>query len=194
MAVFALVGAITPGPVNVLAVRHGANGGLTASALFVVGASLSYAAVVWLMGAGARHVLSHPLLIELTRWMGAAYLLYLAWQIAIAPPNTVEEASPNRQNLAWNRFAEGFAAQALNPKAWLVALSGVGLFVLRQDDTDTALTWFCGISLAACILGVGCWAVMGRLLTRWLASPARQQWFHRILAASLALTVIRMLV
>lgn len=192
MAVFALAGAITPGPVNVLAVRHGANVNPAVPALFVLGSSLSYAAVVWLMGAGARHVLNHPLLVEIAQGLGAAYLLYLAWQIANAPTSTFDRPTTQRDT-PWNGFAQGFAVQALNPKAWLVALSGIGLFVLEQDDTGSALNWFCVVSLAACGLGVGSWAAMGRLLVRWLALPARQRWFHRILATLLALAVVRML-
>ena len=42
MGVFTLVGAITPGPVNVLALRHGAARSRLVSAAYVLGASASY--------------------------------------------------------------------------------------------------------------------------------------------------------
>ena len=57
MGVFTLVGAITPGPVNVLALRHGAARSRLSSSLYVLGASASYAAVVWTMGLGRVNVL-----------------------------------------------------------------------------------------------------------------------------------------
>ena len=57
MGVFTLVGAITPGPVNVLALRHGAARSRLVSAAYVLGASASYAAVVWVMGQGAQWLL-----------------------------------------------------------------------------------------------------------------------------------------
>ena len=47
MGTFALMGAITPGPVNVLAIRHGAAAGRLTALAYVLGASLSYALVVW---------------------------------------------------------------------------------------------------------------------------------------------------
>ena len=50
MAGFSLVGAITPGPVNVLALRHGSQARRRVALGFVLGASASYAAVVWCMG------------------------------------------------------------------------------------------------------------------------------------------------
>lgn len=194
MAAFALVGAITPGPVNVLAVRHGLAVRARVPAAFVLGASASYAMVVAVMGLGAARMLDHPAVVEATRWVGAAYLLWLAWRIATAPagiaPGAVGAGKPPS---AWGAFGEGFALQALNPKAWLVALSGVGLFVLNQPQRGSALAVFCVVSLLACTVGVGSWAAGGRLLADWLAPPARQRRFHRALGAVLALTVLGML-
>lgn len=194
MFVFALVGAITPGPVNLLAIRHGTARNISLPLLFVLGASVSYTAVVWLMGTGAQHFLNQPALMTLTQWLGSGYLLYLAWRIAMAPTNPLDTRVSSNDSSAWNGFIQGVASQILNPKAWLVALSGVSLFVLKSDQADAALAGFCGISLMTCLLGVGCWTVLGRLLTRWLASPTRQLWFHRLLATILVLTVVRMTV
>ncbi len=194
MAAFALVGAITPGPVNVLAVRHGLALRARVPAAFVLGASASYALVVALMGLGASQLLHQPAVVQATRWAGAAYLLYLAWRIATAPAGAAFGTVGSRPlPRAWAAFGEGFALQALNPKAWLVALSGVSLFVLTQPQRVAALALFCAVSLLACGIGVGAWAVGGRLLGDWLVPPARQRLFHRVLGAALALTVVGML-
>ncbi len=192
MFVFALVGAITPGPVNILAIRHGTARNMSLPLLFVLGASISYTAVVWLMGTGAQHFLSQPTLVTFTQWLGSGYLLHLAWRIAMAPTNPLDMRISSSEPSAWSGFVQGVASQTLNPKAWLVALSGASLFVLKSDQADAALAVFCGISLLTCLLGVGCWAVLGRLLARWLALPIRQLWLHRLLAAILVLTVARM--
>lgn len=112
----------------------------------------------------------------------------------MTPTDPSDMRTSSDEPRAWNGFVQGVALQALNPKAWLVALSGVSLFVLKSDQADAALAEFCGISLLTCLLGVGCWTVLGRLLARWLAPPARQLWFHRLLAAILVLTVVRMTV
>ena len=86
MGVFTLVGAITPGPVNVLALRHGAARSRLVSAAYVLGASASYAAVVWVMGQGAQWLLQTlPQLSTAAQWLCAAYLLWLAWRLANAP-------------------------------------------------------------------------------------------------------------
>ena len=202
MAGFALVGAITPGPVNVLALRHGSQARRRVALLFVLGASASYTAVVGCMGLGARQAAALvPGLAPVAQWLCAAYLLWLAWRIAsisAGGPVGAMEAQAKSAVRPWRAFAQGAAVQALNPKAWLVALSGVGLFVLPQEGgggaaQGSALAWFCAVSLAACLLGVGCWAVAGRALARWLSTGARQRLFHRVLAALLVASVAAML-
>jgi threonine/homoserine/homoserine lactone efflux protein len=45
MGLFGLVGAITPGPVNILAIRRSAPGHGRAAVAYVLGASVSYALV-----------------------------------------------------------------------------------------------------------------------------------------------------
>lgn len=194
MSMFAMVGAITPGPVNVLAVRHGAAQGLKRPLSFVLGASVSYALVVWLMGTGAQHLVqANPALVQGIQWLGAAYLLYLAWALATTPADAKPAGSDAARLSAWKVFGQGFATQALNPKAWLVAFAGVSLFVLPQVDTQASLVAFCLVSLLACLMGVGCWAALGRSFATWLETPERQVRFNRALALLLAINVAGML-
>jgi threonine/homoserine/homoserine lactone efflux protein len=88
---------------------------------------------------------------------------------------------------------QGTAVQTLNPKAWLVALAGVGLFVLPHANAPWALLQFCAISLLACLVGVGSWALLGQLLSGWLRTERRQRLFHRLLALLLVASVAAML-
>jgi threonine/homoserine/homoserine lactone efflux protein len=194
MSSFALVGAITPGPVNVLALSHGSKKAAGWPMAFVFGASLSYAGVVMLMGMGAQRALTgNPILVSTTQWIGGLYLLFLAWKIASAPTSTLKSESADSPAGHWHAFGSGLSVQALNPKAWLVALSGVGLFVLPQADVRGYLWLFCGVSLVACLIGVGTWAVMGRALASSLESPVRQRYFNLALAGTLAVTVVGMI-
>ncbi len=200
MAGFALAGAITPGPVNVLALRHG-NGRAVAAFCYVLGASLSYALIVWLMGQSGQWLLKQP---ELLRWaprVCAAYLLWLAWQLAKAPAahgQAARQSAPASLPAGpGGAFVQGIAIQSLNPKAWLVALSGIGMFVaplaVQQVSLPSALLLFCTVSLLACLLGVGCWAALGHALTRWLNTPLRRQRLNQALAMVLVASVVSML-
>lgn len=192
MAIFALIGSITPGPVNILAIRHGSDGKASAALAYVLGASLSYTLVVWLMGKGGEHLLGNQLLMQTMKWAGAAYLLYLAWRIATAPPTELQGSDAPQRGTAIRAFVDGCLTQSLNPKAWMVALSGVGLFILPQADVQAALWLFCSVSLLACGFGVGCWAIAGRLLTQWLAVSKRQKIFSQVMGFLLASSVVNM--
>ncbi|WP_395407552.1 LysE family translocator [Pseudoduganella sp. UC29_106] len=196
MAVFALIGAITPGPVNLLALRYGLDGGLARPLGYVVGASSSYGMLVWLAGMGAGLLLAHPGMAQLIQWVGAAYLAWLAWRIATAPFHGGDggdgAASPVSPG-AWRALMDGGVLQVLNPKAWIVAVSGVALFVSAESGGKPALVKFCVISVIGCAAGGAVWAAAGGLLKERYARPQRQRLVNRLLGALLGITVIAML-
>lgn len=195
MGNFALVGAITPGPVNVLALRHGSQRARQPALGYVLGASLSYGAVVACMGVASAPLLQQlPQLAQTAEWLCAAYLLWLACRLASAK-HTASSSVPASAAMPIGRaFVQGAAVQTLNPKAWLFALSAVGLFVLPYaGQTTNRLGLLCAVSLVACMVGVGCWALLGRTLVRWLQTPLRQQRLHQALAVLLVFSVLSML-
>lgn len=193
MVFFALAGAISPGPVNVIASSLGARDGFVRALPHVAGASLSYCAVVLLMGAGMQALLT-PALATVAQYTAAAYLLYLAVRIASAPAQAMDAlAAPSTRRQAWAGLLQGASVQSLNPKAWLVALSGVSLFVPLDAQHTSRLWLFCAISGIVCFLSVAVWAALGTLIRQWLHDLRYQRLFNRSLALMLALTVLPML-
>lgn len=197
MGSYALVGAITPGPVNIMALRHGASAGREVALAYVIGASVSYAGVVWLMGVGGQFVLSTPWAMHIARWAGAVYLFHLAWRVATAPVIEMDRLGRDTHGTARSfglqSCAQGALTQVLNPKAWIVAFSGVSLFVLSQRDVPQAHWLFVSVSLLACLVGVGSWALVGGAMARWLTPPRRQRGFNGVMGCVLALCVLAML-
>lgn len=193
MAGFTLAGAISPGPVNVLALSHSSQGQYRQAIAYVLGASLSYALVVAAMGLAGQSLLAMPAVERWAPWLCAAYLLWLAFRLASAPASAGNGSAKATSRSSAQAFFHGAAVQTLNPKAWLVALSGVGLFVIPMTHGGlpfhTALAWFCAVSLLACLLGVGCWALVGQFLRPWLSNGRRQRLFNRGLAGVLVLSI-----
>lgn len=75
---FRLGGHHHPGPVNVLALRHGSQRARQPALGYVLGASLSYGAVVAFMGLASAPLLQQLLqLAQAAQWLCAAYLLWL---------------------------------------------------------------------------------------------------------------------
>lgn len=183
MALFAFVGAVSPGPVNVMATYAGAQFGWRKASIHVLGASVAYVLVVFICGVALGEMSQGiPLLVPVMRWVGSLYLLYLAVRILLAKDLGLHS---NPQMAMKALFVQGSLIQLLNPKAWIFASSGVSLYVLNQVNTHSALGWFCSLSLVICFIGVGVWAVLGQSVAQWLNSPRRQRWFQLILAAML---------
>lgn len=196
MGNFALVGAITPGPVNVLALRHGSQRIRQPALWYVLGASLSYMVIVACMGLASAPLLQQlPQLTQAAQWLCATYLLWLGLRLARAAPQDMLTATQTHSAMhAGRAFVQGVTVQTLNPKAWMFALSAVGLFVLPYGlSSPFLLGMLCAISLVACVLGVGCWALLGHGLVRWLHAPRHQQRLLQVLALLLVVSVLTML-
>lgn len=190
MFLFTLAGAISPGPVNLMAASIGANAGFSRALPHVAGASISYTAIVWLMGSGLHEILArYPHIALLLHYTGAAYLLYLSFKIATARSTT---ALQNPQT-GTGAMVQGVLAQSLNPKAWLVAMSGVSVFAAPGPDASVLLLIFCGISGGVCFFSVAAWAALGKIVSRWLTRRACQMVFNGAMALILAFSVVAML-
>ncbi|MEB0039364.1 LysE family translocator [Pseudomonas sp. MH10] len=180
MAAFALAASISPGPVNVVALSSGAQFGLSSSLRHVLGATVGFVVLLLFTGFGLHEVLKQwPILTDLIRWAGVAFLLWLAWKLAV-DDGRLDVSSATRQP----SFLRGAAMQWLNPKAWLAAVAGMGAFVASGD---AKLIWsFALIYFVICYLSVACWVYAGAVLGRYLHSAPRIRLFNRCMAAILA--------
>lgn len=188
MIAFAFVGAITPGPVNLLATTTALNFGSRAAIKHVSGAALSYALVVFISGSLLQTVLEVlPGLEGVMQFLGSLFLIYLGYRIFSAPV-TVLQSSHTRGS----GFITGSLTQLLNPKAWMVAISGVSLYVVGQENENQVLIIFTVISFVICWFGVGVWALLGKVLAKYLENPTQQRNFNRGVAIVLVIAVVMM--
>lgn len=188
MLAFALVGSITPGPVNIIATASGARFGLWRTVPHVLGATIGYSLVVVATGltlAEATRLL--PRLSHIMAGAGAAFLLWMAYRIATAPTAETTAAADHQHP---PRLTDGALVQVLNPKAWLWAMSGIGVFVTGAAPLSPVptLLLFCLLSFAMCFLGVGVWAALGHLIRRILRHPGHQKRFNWAMGALLVIS------
>ncbi|MBV7300321.1 LysE family translocator [Enterovibrio paralichthyis] len=185
MVTFAFVGAVTPGPVNLLATSTAVNQGLREAIKHVVAASFAYALVVVLCGGVMQSLLALIPSLETTmQVLGSAFLLYLAYKIFTAPVSKFEKGQQAKSG-----WLTGSVTQLLNPKAWLYALSGVSIYVIGKEDESGWLVIYTVVSLLVCLFSIGLWAVLGHILSSKLENPAKQRQFNRFMATVLALSV-----
>ncbi len=186
MFIFALVGAISPGPVNIIATGAGASFGFRRAFPHVLGATVAYTLIVLLVGIGLGGLLeAYPQITTALQYPGAAFLLWMAWKIATAEPLSDLQGVTRPPGMV-----AGALAQGLNPKAWLVSMSGVSLFVTANTPMMFYLLVFCLISFVVCLLGVGSWAAAGHLISRFLTGRRRQVGFNVVMGLLLSSTVV----
>lgn len=192
MMTFTLVGAISPGPVNVIAASSGARAGYRKTTPYVLGASASYTFVVAISCMSLEQVtLIVPQITWFLKISGAMFLLYVAYKIAISKgfASVQEDGDPTLPG-----FREGVLVQVLNPKAWLFAMSGVSLFTQGQNPAMMFFINFYIISFVLCFAGVSVWGVMGNYISQFLATPKRQIGFNYTMGTLLSMAVLYMLV
>ncbi|MFJ7792953.1 LysE family translocator [Pseudomonas sp. NPDC096950] len=176
MAAFALAASITPGPVNIVASSSGAQFGFRASQRHVAGATLGFVLLLVLMGLGLHELLRlWPVLTRIVQLAGVAFLLFMAWKLAIDDGRLNAGQSGKAPSMFY-----GALMQWLNPKAWLACVAGMGAFVA---DGDARLVWqFAAIYLVICYLSVGCWAYAGTFLRGYLSNAKGLRLFNRTMA------------
>lgn len=191
MFIFALIGAISPGPVNIIATGAGANFGFRGALPHVFGATVSYTLVVFIAGIGLNTFLSiFPQITSVLQYVGGAFLLYMSFKIATATPQNANNNAVNKPPT----FIEGMLAQGLNPKAWLVSMSGVTLFVSANSPASLYLLAFCLISFVVCFFGVGTWAVLGHVIGKTLSTTKRKIAFNIVMGLLLSATVVTLFI
>ncbi|WP_313406744.1 LysE family translocator [Stutzerimonas kunmingensis] len=180
MAAFALVSSITPGPVNLVALNCGARFGFRASARHITGATVGFTLLLLLIGLGLYELLERaPILMRGIQWGGVAFLLYMAWKLAVDDGRLEPAAAGNGPSLL-----DGALMQWLNPKAWLASVAGMGLFAANGDVLRVWL--FAGLYFVICYGSIACWAGAGAFLSRYLQAPGRVRWLNRTMALLLA--------
>lgn len=194
IALFAFVMSVTPGPNNLMLLASGAQFGYLRTLPHMVGIIVGMACLIAsvLVGLGAAFEL-YPVLYDVLKVLGSAYLLWLAWKIANAPTDDNALASKDGVKAAPMRLHSASLFQFVNPKAWTMAIGSVSTFTLTGD-----LYWQSGlwIMLAFACMGfiaISLWAGLGVAIRQWLTSVKRKRNFNRFMGAMTAATLILIL-
>jgi len=183
MAAFALATSLTPGPVNVIALSAGARHGWRASVPFVFGATAGFTALLLLLGLGVREVAQAlPVLVGVLRWAGGAFLLWMAWRLAMDRADLDAPGTDARPTAL-----QGAALQWLNPKAWLAIVAGMGL------HASESVGLFAAIYFGVCFASILAWAVAGHALAARLSNARGLRRFNVAMAGLLAASAALML-
>ena len=188
-ALFALVTSITPGPNNTMLLASGVNFGFNRTIPHMLGISCGFFLLVVAVGFGLGAVLqAYPILYTVLRYVGAAYLLYLAWKIAHSGP-VGDGADGEAKPISYLGAA---AFQWVNPKAWIMAIGAISTYTPMQG-------YFYNVVVIAAVFAiinlpsVGLWAACGTLLRNVLKDPRWLRVFNWGMAALLVISLYPLL-
>ncbi|MDX8533772.1 LysE family translocator [Mesorhizobium sp. VK25A] len=174
----------SPGPATISVTAVGAAFGLRASLGYTWGVVLGTIAVLLIVAAGIVGMLaSMPRMATALAILSAAYILYLAFKIATAPPLVERGSTATKPN-----FLGGFMLAVANPKAY-VAIGAVFAGAASQADTLGVSTRL--LVLAAMIVAIHVvWLLAGTAFARFLRHPLASRIINLVFAATLVLTIL----
>ncbi|RYG82267.1 LysE family translocator [bacterium] len=195
LCAFAFVSSITPGPNNLLIMRSGARFGLRRTLRHIVGIEAGLIALMVLsqLGVGAV-LLAWPAALKALRIACSAYLLWLAWLMLRDSGPAEVRGAPGAANARPMGVGAAALFQLVNPKAWMMAVTGISAFSTRESlgalDLVAVAVVFVAIG-APCMLG---WTAWGVAFDRVLRRPAARRAFSigmAVITAAPALVLLR---
>ena len=174
----------SPGPSTMSATAVGAAYGFRRSLLYACGLILGTTAVLFAVAVGVVTLLlsiphGAPVLVAVS----AAYILYLAFRIATAPP-----LAGQRDEVAAPAFAGGFLLAVANPKAYLaIAAVFAGTSIMGESGALDAAVKIALLGVMIVIIHM-CWLLAGASLSRVLQDATSARIVNVALAVGLVVT------
>jgi threonine/homoserine/homoserine lactone efflux protein len=192
---FAVSMSASPGPNNAMVAASGASWGFRRTVPHMLGISVGLAGMLVAVAFGAGEALrAHPWLHVVLRWVGAAYLLWLAWRIATADVRANAPASHADAGSRPLSFLQGAAFQWVNPKAWMVALGAVGAYITATGVGFVAqAALLAGIVFLVTLPSVAFWTMVGVGAGMVLRTPRALRVFNVAMAALLVASLVPLL-
>lgn len=188
LLVYSFVTSVTPGPNNLMLLASGVNFGFVRTIPHILGISSGFFTLLLAVGFGLGAVLTaFPVLHVTLKIAGGAYLLYLAYRIAMS--RSLKEGEVKARPMT---FLEAAAFQWINPKAWVMAVTSMAIYT----DPDRLFLSVMIISLTFAVLNmptVAIWTGFGTALRGFLSDPVRLKWFNIVMGVLLAATLWPML-
>ena len=184
----------TPGPNTTLSTALAANFGLNRAMRFVLAVPVGWGLLFSLCAGGlGALVVAAPALRVSIQIGGIAYLLWLAFKLGRS--TSLAQADTSRLEVT---FWQGVALQFLNIKAWMLALTLTGGWVIHANgmpspNPSQRLALVVGVGMAFAFCSNFTYACMGSVLRHWLAQGQRLRWFNRSMASVLVVTAVWML-
>lgn len=190
-ALFVLATVGTPGPNVVMIAASGANFGIKRSIPHIMGVVFGFIFMMALVGAGLGQIFDlYPFIHDILRYIGAAFMLYLAYKIATAK-NNMQNGKVAGKPLT---FIQASAFQWVNPKAWVMIIGAIAQFLTVGGDKFVELTIIVVVHLVVSAPMTFAWCLFGREIGKLLKSELAFRVFNFTMASLLAIAIFTLFI
>ncbi len=184
LAIFSFVSAVTPGPNNFFVLNASVTFGWRRARPAWFGVCTGFVLMLIAVGAGLRELfIAYPASYLVLKVCSVAYLLYLAWRVATAPP-----PEDNTDHSHAVSFKQMVLFQWVNPKAWAMGLTAFAAYTPPSPS-------FAVVLLVACVFGaitfpsVGVWVLLGMQIRKIINAPRKMRIFNISMAVLLIMSL-----
>jgi threonine/homoserine/homoserine lactone efflux protein len=181
LVVFGAVMAFTPGPNNVMVLSSGLTYGFRRSLPHIAGIAIGVSFMVAAMGVGLGAIfIAYPVLQIVLKYAGIAYLIYLAFVIALS--GSVAPGQDNQRGPL--TFWAAVLFQWVNVKGWVMAIG-----IITAYSAVASFPWNIAVQAALMFVMAGLsslvWTLFGSSLRSFLTSAVAVRVFNVVMAALL---------
>jgi len=179
----------TPGPNNIMLTASGKNFGFIKTIPHMLGVVLGYLTLLVVLGLGLITIFEqYPIVQEILKYIGACYLLYLAYRIY---------SSDNKDDPSKSRpftFIEITLFQYVNPKGIMMGITSISIYTdfQKYEFINSFFEGMMFIFLSytiANIIAVVSWTTIGVTLDNFIKSNKAIKRFNTVMAILLVLTI-----
>lgn len=165
---YTVVTSATPGPNNIMSMSNGSRKGFRKAIPFNLGIWVGFSAVMLLCTAFCSMISSLIPKIKLPMLIvGAAYMLYLAWE-------TYRSSGDIEENHSRDGFLSGLFLQFINPKIYICCIMSMEAYILPfYNGNYPALFGFAMLIAFIGFVFTLCWSAFGSIFKRLFSEHAK---------------------
>ena len=186
LIVFYFVMYVTPGPNNSILTASGIKFGFLRSIPNILGIPTGHGLQLALVCLGLGSLFSaFPILLDILRYVGASYILYLAYRMfgSLNITSSEEKSRPLK-------YYEAILFQFVNPKAWVICITAVSLFYPEKENLFIGTFFMVFMSTVINIPSISIWAFGGSVIRLYLNNIKLKKIIEWVLALLLIATAI----
>ena len=184
LAVYNFIMYVTPGPNNSILTASGIKFGFAKSIPNILGIPTGHGLQLALvcLGLGTLFI-TYPILYDILRYVGSAYILYLAYKMfgSLNITKTEDRSRPLK-------YYEAILFQFVNPKAWVICSTAVTLYYPKGENIFIGTLFMVIMSTVVNIPSISVWAYGGSVIRNYLNNEKLKKIVEWILAIMLIAT------